>query len=48
MNNIAQSQPTRTINEIATRMMSLALYDEVVSRTLLAAATVGIKEISMF
>ena len=47
MKMIAQSPPTRTISEIATRMISLAVYAALESSTLLAADTVGIKEISI-
>lgn len=47
MNMIAQSHPTSTISEIATRIMSLAVYEALESRTLPAAETVGIKEISI-
>jgi hypothetical protein len=47
INIMAQSQPTRTISEIATRMISLAVYCALESRTLPAAATVGMKEISI-
>jgi len=47
INMIAQSHPTSTIKEIATRIISLALYVALASSTLPAAATVGIKEISI-
>jgi hypothetical protein len=47
MKMIAQSHPTSTISDIATRMISLAVYEELESRTLPAAETVGIKEISI-
>jgi hypothetical protein len=47
INNIAQSHPTRTIRDIPIRIISLAVYVELASRTLPAAETVGIKEMSM-
>ncbi len=47
MNMIAQSPHTSTISDIAIRIMSLAVYDALASRMLPAAATVGIKEISI-
>jgi hypothetical protein len=41
---IAQSPATRTTREIATRIISLAVYDELVSRTAHAAETSGRRE----